>query len=866
MAAAGLLVARPAEAVEQPIDLGNYADTPPMGWSTWNEFGCDVSADLIEEMADAIVASGMADAGYEYVNIDDCWAETARDAEGNLIADTEKFPDGIAGVADYVHSLGLKLGIYSSAGTTTCQRVYPGSLGYEYIDAKNYYDWGVDYIKYDNCGGHTITTANPDPTKFDDGVDIWLPGSDVNTTEEIGAERRYERMGLAIQQVQQEALANGDEWEVVYSLCEWGDNQPWLWGSSVGGVLWRTTFDIQDSFSSVLSLLDQQVGLEEFSGPNAWNDPDMLEVGNGGMTVEEYRTHFSLWSLLNAPLIAGNDVRTIDTEEERAADATTAAYHDILTNEAVIAVDQDWGGKQGYLLRDDGDQEIWVKPMSDGQSVAVVLLNRGAESANITVDASELHAAGLASSSAYEIDDVWSDEPTVSTGSSVRAAPTGHASAMYIVSPTADDQIAPSVTIDVVGENYVEAGETTEVDVTVHNDSLEDLTDVEVGLTAPSGWTVTALGSESADDLAGQSGLTARYSLSTSADAAVGDANLVASATYEWGEDSTEYSVDGTYVLHLVRVPGEGEHQLSDLSWARSANGAVQVVDQTGDGGIGRDTATDGTTLNINGTEYAKGVGTQAPSSVVVYLGGTCSALTGLAGVQQTTSTGGPGGGGGSATFSILGDDETLWSSDGAVSSTTDGQGFSVDVTGVQVIEFSTVGSGGFNPAADKANWINTIVTCDKKTDEVLPSISLGTDTVQAGSHQTLVGSGFVPEQVLEVSLHSTPVLLGSVTTDSAGNFSFGFVVPEDTTTGAHSIQVSSSGVTLATVAVTVTAASSSSVDETDTSGETVASATGLASTGVSPAGAVWLAVFLLVAGGSAVVAFRVRRGRANRV
>ncbi|MFT4235650.1 MAG: NPCBM/NEW2 domain-containing protein [Microbacterium sp.] len=713
--AAGLALAAPAAAqavVDPAIDLGDNADTPPMGFSTWNQFACDVDADLILQTAQAIVDSGMKDAGYEYINIDDCWAQTSRDEDGNLIADTEKFPDGIEGLADEIHALGLKLGIYSSAGSNTCQQVYPGSLGYEYIDAKNYYNWGVDYIKYDNCGDHTMSSDD-----FDADT-TWLP-EDIDTGE-IDAERRYERMGLAIQQVQQEALAAGDEWNVVYSICEWGSNDPWIWGTSVGGSLWRTTGDISDSFASVLSILDQQSGLEDYSGPGAWNDPDMLEVGNGGMTVEEYRTHFSLWALLNAPLIAGNDIRLFDTEEERAADEDQAAYHDILTDPDVIAVDQDWGGSQGYLLRDDGDTQVWAKPMSDGESTAIVLLNRGLEDANISVTADELADAGLADSSAYAIDDLWSDSTTSTTGT-IRAALTAHSSSMLIISP--DEAAAePSVSVEVTGDGYVEAGDSTTVDVTLHDDGTIGLTDVATSLEVPDGWTAEATGDTTASEVASSDDFTVEYTLTPDENAAIGDVPLTANVDYLIAGSTDQRTASGSYTLHYVDVPGEGTHYISDLDWVRSSN--------TGSTEVQRDLSTDGTELNQNGTAYEKGVGTQSPASVVVYLGGTCSVFQSLLGVQQAADSdeGNAGGGGprgGSSTFEVYGDGELLYSSD-SVSSTDDAVDTGdIDVTGVTALELATVDSGGFFTDSDKGNWLEAAVTCAAADD--------GSDDSEAG-------------------------------------------------------------------------------------------------------------------------------------
>jgi alpha-galactosidase len=369
-----LLTAAPAQALDNGLAL-----TPQMGWNNWNTFGCDINETLVRQTADLLVSTGMAAAGYEYVNIDDCWSERQRDSSGNLVADRNKFPNGMKALADYVHGKGLKLGIYSSAGTTTCAG-YPASLGYEQRDAALWASWGIDYLKYDNCGDHQGQSA----------------------------QARYTAMRDAL-------AATGRP--ILYSLCNWGQENVWNWGEDVGNS-WRTTGDITDNWSSVMGILDQQVGKDAYAGPGGWNDPDMLEVGNPGLSDTEARAHFSLWSLLNAPLLAGNDLRSM-----------SAATRTILTNAEVIGVNQDWGGRQGHKISDNGNLEVWRKPMSDG-SVATVLLNRGGSTATVSTTASAL---GLGSAASYQVRDLWAHTNSTSTGT-ISAAVPAHGAAMYIVS------------------------------------------------------------------------------------------------------------------------------------------------------------------------------------------------------------------------------------------------------------------------------------------------------------------------------------------------------------------------------------------------------------------------------------------------
>ncbi|MGQ1891087.1 glycoside hydrolase family 27 protein [Thermophagus sp. OGC60D27] len=321
--------------------VADLAITPPMGWNSWNKFGCNVDEKMIMEMADAMVTSGMRDAGYEYIVIDDCW-QVGRDSLGNIIPDPERFPSGMKALGDYIHSHGLKLGIYSCAGSKTCQG-RPGSRGYQFQDARSYAAWGVDYLKYDWC--------------YNEGQ---------------SAEAAYKTMSDALKAVGR---------PIVFSICEWGEHKPWEWGKGIGH-LWRTTADIRDCFQcqfdwgglGVLDIIDRQAELYPFAGPGHWNDPDMLEVGNGGMTNTEYISHFSMWAMLAAPLMAGNDLRNLDQPTL-----------EILTNHDVIDVNQDELGKQARRFMKMGDYEIWAKPLSNGE-VAVCFLNRSLQAWSLDYD------------------------------------------------------------------------------------------------------------------------------------------------------------------------------------------------------------------------------------------------------------------------------------------------------------------------------------------------------------------------------------------------------------------------------------------------------------------------------------------------
>jgi len=309
--------------------------TPPMGWNSWNTFETNISDELVRGIADKMISSGMKEAGYTYLVLDDGWMAMQRDGvTGDLVPDPKKFPNGMKVLVDYVHSKGLKFGLYNCAGTKTCAG-YPGTRGYEYQDARYYASLGIDYLKFDWCN-----------------------------TDGINATEAYTTMSKALK-------AAGRP--IVFSLCEWGTNKPWLWAGKVG-ELWRTTGDISPIFDGymdhgtwkqegVMPIVDLQIGLRKYAGPGHWNDPDMLEVGNG-MKVSEDKTHFSMWCILAAPLIAGNDLRKMSGETES-----------ILTNKEVIAVNQDQSGIEGFKYKDTDSLEVWVKPLNNDEW-AICFLNR----------------------------------------------------------------------------------------------------------------------------------------------------------------------------------------------------------------------------------------------------------------------------------------------------------------------------------------------------------------------------------------------------------------------------------------------------------------------------------------------------------
>ena len=372
LGAALLLALAPAGQAQE------LASTPPMGWNSWNHFACKVTAGNIRAAADAMASNGMKEAGYTYVNIDDCW-QGKRDAQGNIHPNA-RFGD-IKALADYVHSKGLKIGIYSSPGPQTCAH-HEGSYQHEEQDAKQYAAWGIDYLKYDWCSASRVYK----PSQM----------------QEV-----YKKMNDAL-------AATGRP--IVYSLCQYGMERVWSWGPSVGGNLWRTTGDISDHYDRMALIGFQQNGLESFAGPGHWNDPDMLEVGNGGMNHDEYITHMTLWAMLAAPLLAGNDLSRV-----------SAADLAILTNKEVIAVDQDAKGVQGHRVAQQGPLEVWAKPLADG-SYAVGLFNRSESPAPVTLELKDIGISGSA-----QIRDLWAHRDLGSLTGSYTVTVAKHGAAMLKV-------------------------------------------------------------------------------------------------------------------------------------------------------------------------------------------------------------------------------------------------------------------------------------------------------------------------------------------------------------------------------------------------------------------------------------------------
>ncbi|MEV6640332.1 NPCBM/NEW2 domain-containing protein [Amycolatopsis sp. NPDC051371] len=640
--AAAIVSPTPARAAESP-PAQQLGERPPMGWNSWNKFHCDINEELIRETADAMVSSGLKAAGYQYVNIDDCWAEQNRTADGKLEASHARFPSGIKALADYVHDRGLKLGIYTSAGTLTCQKTMPGGLDHEDVDAQTFADWGVDYLKYDNCNN-----------------------------QDRPAIERYTKMGEAIKKTGR---------PILYALCEWGQNQPWLWGKDAGAQLWRTTGDISDSWSSMTGILDKQVPLAGYAGPGGWNDPDMLEVGNGKMTTTEYQAHFALWALMNAPLLAGNDLRSMSDTTKK-----------ILENKDIVALDQDWAGKQGYKLRDDGDTEVWTKPMSDG-SAAVVLFNRGLTAAPMSATTAEL---GLGKARDYRVRDLWTGAETESTGT-LRASVPSHGAAVFRVWPAKFPNAAPLSTLTVQAPDFADAAKPFTATLKLANDGSTPLVAAQVKLTAPAGWQLDGRGDALVPAVA--PGRSWQKSWTVRPDTPSGDrVALTATANYwtAWGKRSL--TADGG--APIVVPPAKGVTPLSKATWLSAENGYGPVERGTSNG---ESKAGDGHKITIGGVPYDDGLGVHAPSRVRFYLGGGCTAFGASVGHDDEKAKG-------SVAFQVLGDGKEL-AATGVMTAGLPAQQLAANLSGVQVLDL-VVTDGGDTNDSDHADWADATITC----------------------------------------------------------------------------------------------------------------------------------------------------------
>jgi alpha-galactosidase len=621
--------------------------TPPMGFNNWNATGCAIDEKMIRDTADLFVAQGLKDAGYQYVNVDDCWAAPERDASGRLTAHPVRFPSGIKALADYVHARGLRLGIYTSAGTQTCAKTMPGALDHEETDAQTFADWGVDYLKYDNCNNQ----GRP-------------------------ALERYTKMRDALRKTGR---------KIVLSICEWGENKPWEWGADVGH-LWRTTGDINDTWPKTVEILKKNAPLAPYAKPGAWNDPDMLEVGNGGMTDTEYRSHFSLWSMMAAPLLIGADLRRI-----------SPANLDILRNKEIIAIDQDRLGVQARVSSNVDGRWAFVKPLANGDT-AVALFNETATATTVGTTASAL---GLPARPGYTVRDLWQHKDFQTAGD-VEAVVPPHGTVVYRVSTHNWWQAQPLVTTGLtfgtsvpgIPARITPAGRPFEVTVTATNHAVLPVINPRPWLRVPPGWQAVALDQPRKWLLRQGESVSARWRITP---ASTGPPDLVS------GLDFTGGSASQRTELIVPAEPPTGVLALGDVASALESGGYGPVERDMSNGGW---QPKDGKPLSINGVRYQKGMGAHAPTEIIYYVGGHCSTVSSSVGIDDERDERQAG----SATFEIWADGTKIADS-GLRTWRDDPVAVSGPLTGASFLRL-VITDGGDTNSYDRGDWAAPTLTC----------------------------------------------------------------------------------------------------------------------------------------------------------
>jgi alpha-galactosidase len=633
--------------------------TPPMGFNNWNTTHCGAqfNEEMVKGIADIFVSKGLKDAGYQYVNLDDCWALPTRDAAtGRLVPDPVRFPNGIKALADYVHGKGLKFGIYTSAGTKTCNVAgFPGGLGFEDIDAATFAEWGIDYLKYDNCNNQNVPALE-----------------------------RYPKMRDALKKTNR---------PIVFSICEWGQNRPWEWGADVGH-LWRTTGDISDNFNSMLNIMKRNAPLADAAGPGHWNDPDMLEVGNGGMTDTEYRSHFSLWAIMAAPLLIGSDLRRV-----------SPATFDILLNRDVIAVDQDPLGKQGKVLSSANGLWTFAKPLANGD-VAVALFNETSAPATISTTAS---AIGLPDSAGYIVRDLWS-KTAAETAGVIAAGVDSHATAMFRVSADprwtklpASTSFAARATTPAEGAagNYIVPARAVPVNAKLINHGRKTVVLPKQQISVPDGWTATPTTRNEELVLRTEESLAGGWSVTPPPDVAPGVHQVTVRSSYL--DDRATYTASSTIRLVVPGVAPPATGFTSDSRWLEAVNGWGPVeLDRS----VGERPAGDGNVITIAGVQYAKGLGAHAPGAIMYFTSGQCTQFVSDVGIDDEKRRNRAG----SATFEVWADDRKVADS-GVVTWQDPARALTADLTGALFVRL-VVTDAGDGTNSDHADWAGARFTC----------------------------------------------------------------------------------------------------------------------------------------------------------
>ncbi|MFF9144922.1 NPCBM/NEW2 domain-containing protein [Streptomyces sp. NPDC014861] len=647
---AAVTLAAPATAAAAPAKgaaTAGLAPAPPMGFSNRDSTRCRAEFDeaYVKKIADILVTKGLKDAGYTYVNLDDCWAKPERDAQGRLVPDPVRFPNGIKALADHVHAKGLKFGLLAGAGARTCDPAgFPGSHGHEATDARQFADWGVDQLTYADCGG-------------------------------TDAEQRYATMSDALR-------ATGRP--VVLTVADQGTGRSWEWDGDTAQVR-RTTGDGADTWGSVLTRLKRNLPLAAHAGPGRWNDPDVLHVGGYGLSETQYRSQFSLWSVMAAPLVIGSDLRRLD-----------AVSAEILTNREVIAVDQDPAGRQGEVVSSDGGRWVVSKRLADG-SRAVALFNETNRPQHIATTAA---AVGLPAARGYKARDLWAALEKGTSGAIAATVPAHGTVLLKVSADRAWAQLPPLLSVTAGGDPVAQPGTTRRIVSTVVNHGGGATGTVTLTLTGKNGWAAEAVTPSSTSRLKAGGTLATEWDVTVPADA-TGRNELTLTTKYRSRDGLSFTSVIPVPVLVGVTRPPAGESHLGDLHPLTATNGWGPVEKDSSNGESG---AGDGRPITINGVVHAKGLGVNSPSTVEYYTAGHCARVTAQVGLDDESGTQG------TVTFEIWAD-HRLAASTPKMTNADAARPLTADVTGAETVRL-VVTDGGDGASYDHADWADLKITC----------------------------------------------------------------------------------------------------------------------------------------------------------
>jgi alpha-galactosidase len=687
----------------KPSAINDLARTPYLGWNTYYGLGSTYDYDAIKSVTDSLVSRGLKAAGYQYVWLDGGWWSGTRDGQGDITVDAKQWPSGMKAVADYIHSRGFKAGIYTDAGKDGCGGAAQGSYGHYQQDVDQFASWGYDAVKVDFCGGTNMHLVPAD----------------------------------AYGQFRDALLANSSHRPMLFNICNPftpgaagpGDPPPersvynsYTFGPTTGNS-WRTDTDVgfvhSVQWSDVLRNMDHDAAHPEAAGPGHWNDPDYLGP-ELGMTPDQARAQFTMWSVLAAPLIVGSDVRGL-----------SQATVDMLTNRDVLAVDQDKLGAQGTRIASQGSGDVWVRRLANGDR-AVALLNRGGTPLTISTSAT---AAGLGQASQYTLDDLWSHTRTESAGTIRATVPPGSA-VLYRVSAGAHPGLAPSTTLGAptvpatpgwTGEPAL-PGKATDVTAGFTNDGRTSVTDAKLSLDAPSGWTGAGQASGGGTLPTGRT-LTAHWQLTAPPGTLPGRYSLTVNVTYTWNGHAEQRTAQ--LMVQVPSTPPGGDGYLSDQPWLDASSG-WQVP--------APDASVGGNPIAMGGTAYDRGLGVASPSTVDYYLGGNCTRLTGTVGIDDAVNAVGPQGG--TASFTVKADGQSRYDSGNVDRTAT--HDFSADLTDVQVLSLQVgdAGDGGYN---DRADWAGLKLTCGTAPAAPWPAFAAPSAATATTAHD-----GYAPSAAID--------------------------------------------------------------------------------------------------------------------